>query len=300
MTDTARPTFEDVAARPPLALRFRRSLFGNSGMMLGGGLLLLILIAALLGQIFWPISPFAQDVSARIVDPVWSPKGSWEHPLGTDTLGRDYLARLLYGARISLLIGVVSVVSAGLIGTILGMTAGYVGGRWDQFVLILITTRLAMPVVLIALSVVAAIGNSMSIVIAVLGLLLWDQFAVVSRSTTMQVKSQDYIVSAQALGCSHLRMLLREVLPNIWNSLVVVASIEMANAVLLEAALSFLGLGVQPPLPSWGLMVAEAKDYLFFSPWLITIPGIALMILVLGINLLGDGLRDLGSRSGRI
>ena len=300
MADSTRSTFDDLAARPPLALRFRRCLFGNSGLLLGGGLLLLILIAAMLGQIIWPVSPFTQDVSVRIVDPVWSPKGSWKHPLGTDTLGRDYLARLLYGARISLLIGVVSVVSAGLIGTFLGMTAGYVGGRWDQFVRILIATRLAMPVVLIALSVVAAIGNSMSIVIAVLGMLLWDQFAVVSRSATMQVKSQDYVVSAQALGCSHLRILLREVLPNIWNSLVVVASIEMANAVLLEAALSFLGLGVQPPLPSWGLMVAEAKDYLFFSPWLITIPGIALMILVLGINLFGDGLRDLGSRSGEV
>ena len=300
MTQPSDPLAAGPELRAPRASRLTRSIFGNSGLAIGGGLLVLILAAAVLGQFVWPVSPFTQDVSARLVNPIWHADGSWTHPLGTDTLGRDYLARILYGARISLLIGVVSVVTAGLIGTVLGMTAGYWGGRWDRIVRILVTTRLAMPVVLIALSVVATVGNSLTVVIAVLGLLLWDQFAVVSRSATMQVKSQDYIVSAQALGCSHLRILLREILPNISNSLIVVASIEMANAVLLEAALSFLGLGVQPPLPSWGLMVAEAKDYLFFSPWLITIPGVMLMLLVLAINLLGDGLRDVGSRAGRV
>jgi peptide/nickel transport system permease protein len=154
--------------------------------------------------------------------------------------------------------------------------------------------------VLVALAVVGLMGNSFTLVILVLGLLLWDRFAVVARSTTMQVRNLDYVSAAWCAGCSRASMLLREVLPNIATHLAVVATLEMALAILLEAALSFLGLGVPPPLPSWGLMIAEAKDYMFFSPWVIMIPGVALFVLVFGINLLGDGLRDmLGTQDAR-
>ena len=156
-----------------------------------------------------------------------------------------------------------------------------------------ITCRLSMPLILVALAVVALVGSSLTVVILTLGLLLWDRFAVVARTTTMQVRNLDYIAAAQAAGASRAHIVLREVLPNIVTHLVVVATLEMALAILLEAALSFLGLGVPPPLPSWGLMIAEGKDYMFFSPWVIVIPGAALFVLVLGINLLGDGLRDL-------
>jgi peptide/nickel transport system permease protein len=195
---------------------------------------------------------------------------------------------------------VLTVIASGLIGTTLGVLGGFFGGRMDDLVLFAITCRLSIPVVLVALAVVGLMGNSFTLVILVLGLLLWDRFAVVARSTTMQVRNLDYVSAAWCAGCSRASMLFREVLPNIATHLAVVATLEMALAILLEAALSFLGLGVPPPLPSWGLMIAEAKDYMFFSPWVIMIPGVALFVLVFGINLLGDGLRDmLGTQDAR-
>jgi peptide/nickel transport system permease protein len=219
--------------------------------------------------------------------------GQRAHLLGTDQIGRDYLSRLIYGARISMLIGVLTVIVSGAIGITLGIIGGFHGGRTDDVVMFLITCRLSIPLILVALTVVALVGSSLTVVILTLGLLLWERFAVVARTTTMQVRHLDYVAAAQAAGASHWHVLTREVLPNIANHLLVVATLEMALAILLEAALSFLGLGVPPPLPSWGLMIAEAKEYMFFSPWVIVTPGIALFILVLGINLLGDGLRDM-------
>ena len=269
-------------------------------LMLGALIVGVIALAAVLGPSLAPNDPFAQDLGKRLVVPFWMAGGGWEHPLGTDQLGRDYLARLVYGARISMVIGVLTVIASGLIGTTLGVLGGFFGGRMDDVVLFAITCRLSIPVVLVALAVVGLMGNSFTLVILVLGLLLWDRFAVVARSTTMQVRNLDYVSAAWCAGCSRTSMLLREVLPNIATHLAVVATLEMALAILLEAALSFLGLGVPPPLPSWGLMIAEAKDYMFFSPWVIMIPGVALFVLVFGINLLGDGLRDmLGTQDAR-
>ncbi|MBN8927958.1 MAG: ABC transporter permease [Rhodospirillales bacterium] len=236
----------------------------------------------------------------RMIPPEWMDGGSALYPFGTDQLGRDYLSRLLYGARISLLIGTLAVVTSGLIGITLGILGGYFGGRVDDVVMFAITCRLSIPLILVALTVVAFVGSSLTVVVLTLGLLLWDRFAVVARTTTMQVRTLDYIAAAQAAGASRLHILTREVLPNILSHLVVVATLEMALAILLEAALSFLGLGVPPPLPSWGLMIAEGKDYMFFSPWVIMIPGIALFVLVLGINLLGDGLRDMLGTGRRV
>jgi peptide/nickel transport system permease protein len=259
------------------------------GVLIVGGVLLVAIFAPLLA----PHDPFAQDLMARMTPPQWMDGGSPVHPFGTDQLGRDYLSRLIYGARISMLIGTLTVIASGTIGITLGVLGGYFGGRVDNVVMFVITCRLAIPLILVALTVVALIGSSLTVVVLTLGLLLWERFAVVARTTTMQVRNLDYIAAAQASGASRVHILLREVLPNILSHLVVVATLEMALAILLEAALSFLGLGVPPPLPSWGLMIAEGKDYMFFQPWVIMIPGIALFVLVLGINLLGDGLRDL-------
>ncbi|MEA2773354.1 MAG: peptide/nickel transport system permease protein [Acetobacteraceae bacterium] len=257
----------------------------------------LIVSAALLIAIFAPYlvphDPFAQDLNLRLIPPFWMDGSQPMHLLGTDQLGRDYLSRLIYGTRVSMLIGVLTVIASGLIGITLGILGGFYGGRTDDLVMFLITCRLSIPLILVALTVVALVGSSLTVVILTLGLLLWDRFAVVARATTMQLRSLDYIAAAQAAGASRAHVLLREVLPNIAHHLVVVATLEMALAILLEAALSFLGLGVPPPLPSWGLMIAEAKEYMFFSPWVIMIPGVALFVLVLGINLLGDGLRDM-------
>ena len=277
----------------------RRRILRNKALLVGGGLLLLILLMALLAPWVAPHDPYAQDLVNRTMPPVWMDKGGWLHPLGTDPLGRDYLSRLLYGARISLLIGISVAVISGLIGTTLGMLAGYFGGRTDMVVSFLVTTRLSMPVILVALATVALVGGSLWIVILVLGLLKWDRFAVVMRSATQQVRSLDYVAAARSAGASTPRILLGEVLPNVMPHLIVVATLEAASAILLEAALSFLGLGVQPPLPSWGLMISEAKAYMFFSFWLIAIPGTALAVLIFAINLCGDGLHDLLSPEGR-
>jgi peptide/nickel transport system permease protein len=285
-------------AEPGAAPGPRRTI-GNTSLVIGLAILGLMLLVALLAPLLAPHDPYAQDLAHRLVPPVWSAKGDWLHPLGTDNLGRDYLSRLLYGARISLLIGSSVMVISGLIGTGLGLVAGYFGGKVDLLITFLITTRLAMPVILVALAVVALLGGSLLVVILTLGLLKWDRFAVVMRSATQQTRALDYVAAAEAAGASTTRIVLGEVLPNIAPHLIVVATLEAASAILLEAALSFLGLGVQPPLPSWGLMISEAKAYMFFSFWLIAIPGTALAILVFAINLTGDGLRDAVAPDGR-
>ncbi|HEX4260261.1 MAG TPA: ABC transporter permease [Acetobacteraceae bacterium] len=255
---------------------------------------------AILAPLLVPHDPFSQNLAARFIPPVWMKGGSTAHLLGTDQLGRDYLSRLILGARISMMIGASTVVMSGLIGTTLGLLGGYYGGVLDRVVMFVVSCRLAIPLILVALTVVSLIGSSLLVVMLTLGLLLWERFAVVSRAATRQVAALDYVSAAWAAGCSRLWIILREILPNIAHHLIVIATIDMAIAILLEAALSFLGLGVPPPLPSWGLMIAEAKDYMFFKPWVIELPGLALLVLVLGINLLGDGLRDaLGARTER-
>lgn len=291
---------EEITGPTPAAL-MRRRVFGHAGFMIGVVVLVVIVLMAIFAPLISPGDPYDQVLSRKLIPPVWhdSAKASWEHPLGTDHLGRDYLTRLFYGARISLLIGFAAMLISGVIGTTLGVLAGYFGGRVDMVVNFIITTRLSMPVVLVALAVVSLIGSSLTVVVWVLGLLIWDRFAVVTRSATQQVRNLDFIASAQALGCSTARILFSEILPNIANTLIVIATIEVAHAILLEAALSFLGLGVQPPEPSWGLMISEAKGMMFFDAWLIAIPGTALFALVLAVNLLGDGLRDITAPENR-
>ncbi len=283
----------DVA--PSRGLRW----LGHRSLVIGATLLALIAAAAVFAPLLSPHDPYAQDLGHRLVPPVWYPKGEWAHPLGTDGLGRDYLARTLYGGRISLLIGVSVAALSGVIGTALGVAAGYFGGRVDLAVTFLITVRLALPVILVALASVAVVGGSLPLVILVLGLLKWDRFVVVMRSATQTVRSLDYVSAARSGGATTRRILWREVMPNVAPFLIVTATLEAASAILLEAALSFLGLGVQPPLPSWGLMISEAKPYMFFSFWMIAIPGTCLAALIFAVNLLGDGLRDAVSPGAR-
>ncbi len=298
MTDVIRAdTFE--VAEPSAAARLWKRVRGHKGLIAGSLLFLVIVAVALTAPLIAPHDPYDQNLTNRLVPPIWYERGTWTHPLGTDNLGRDYLSRMLYGAQISLLIGVSVMLISGTIGTALGLAAGYFGGRIDMAITFLVTTRLALPVVLVALAVVAMVGGTLTIVIAVLGLLKWDRFAVVMRSATQQVRSLDYVAAAEAAGASRLRIILGEILPNVAPQLIVVATVEAASAILLEAALSFLGLGVQPPLPSWGLMISEAKNFMFFSFWLIAIPGTALALLVLAINMMGDGLRDVTAPEGR-
>ena len=294
------PTAEEILVPTPGA-QLRRRVFGNTGLIIGAAVLLTIVFVAVFADVISPGDPFDQVLVRKLIPPIWhdTPKATWDHPLGTDALGRDYLTRLFYGARISLFIGFAAMIISGIIGTTLGVLAGYFGGRVDMVVNFILTTRLSLPVVLVALAVVSLIGSSLTVVIWVLGLLIWDRFAVVMRSATQQIRNLEFVAAAQALGCSTPRIILSEIMPNIANHLIVVATLEMAHAILLEAALSFLGLGVQPPEPSWGLMVSEAKGLMFFDAWLITIPGAAIFALVLAINLLGDGIRDVTAPENR-
>jgi len=292
------PAAEEILAPSPTQI-MRRKLLGHAGITIGGGVLLVMIFMALFAPWIAPFDPFDQDLSRRLIPPIWHDKGTWTHILGTDHFGRDYLTRVIYGSQISLMIGFLAMLISGVIGTTMGVAAGYFGGRVDMVIMFFITTRLAMPVILVALAIVALIGSSLEIVILVLGFLIWDRFAIVMRSATMQVRSMDYVTAARAVGCSTLRIILGEIMPNIFNALIVVATVEVAHAVLLEAALSFLGLGVQPPSPSWGLMISEGKGHMLFKPWVVGIPGTAIFLLVLSINLLGDGIRDVTAPENR-
>ncbi|MDF2811806.1 MAG: ABC-type transporter, integral rane subunit [Microvirga sp.] len=271
----------------------------HTGLTAGAVILATIVLMGLFAPLLAPHDPYEQNLLARIVPPVWYEGGSWEHPLGTDHLGRDYLSRLLYGARVSVFIGVTVAFVSGIIGTVLGVTAGYFGGKTDVVISFLITARLALPVILVALAIVALFGSSLTVVVSVLGLLLWDRFALVMRATTQQIRDADFVMAAKVQGASTLQIIIQEILPNVATNLTVVATLEIAQAIVLEAALSFLGLGVPPPLPSWGLMLAEGKSFILFDPWLITIPGVLLFGLVLAINLVGDGLRDVTAPDSR-
>ncbi len=297
MTDMTDPLLQEITGPTPGQM-LRKRVFGHQGLLIGAVVLVLLVLVAVFAPLIAPHDPYAQSLLARLQPPVFL-GGDWAHPLGTDHLGRDYLSRLIYGARVSLLIGGVAALISGVIGTAMGVAAGYFGGRVDAVVTFLINVRLAMPVVLVALAVVAIFGGSLNVVIVVLGLLLWDRFAVVMRASTLQVRGREYVAAARAIGCSNLRIVLTEIMPNIVNNLIVVVTLEMAHAILLEAALSFLGLGVQPPTPSWGLMVSEGKQMMLFEPWLVLIPGAVLFVLVLAINLLGDGLRDVTAPENR-
>ncbi len=270
----------------------RRGRLVNLSMALGGGILLFWIAVALLAPLLAPHDPYAQDLTQRLWRPFWEAKSTSAHILGTDGFGRDYLSRLIYGSRVSLLIGFGAAAIAGAIGVSLGLLAGSLGGRTDTVITFLISVRLALPLILIALSLVSLTGNSLPVVVIVLGLLMWDRFAVVTRTAAQQVARREFVGASELMGSSRAWILLRVVLPNVANSVIVVATLEIAHAMLLEAALSFLGIGIAPPTPSLGLMIAEARPYLFFEVWMITLPGLALFSLVLAVNLFGDGVRD--------
>jgi peptide/nickel transport system permease protein len=268
----------------------------HKSLIIGATIVSALVLAALFAPLIAPYSPFGQDLNGRLVPPQFL-GGSSAHLLGTDLLGRDYLSRLIYGARASLAVASGTVLLSSILGVTLGMLGGFYGGKTDLAVVYLITVRLSLPSILVALSVVGLIGGSLPIIMTVLAGLLWDQYAIVSRSLVIQLRDREFVQAARAAGCSNLSILIADILPCLVIPLITVTTLEMAHAVMLEAALSFLGLGIKPPMASWGLMIAEARDFVFFDPWLVNIPGFALLFLVLGINLLGEGLSGLFGRS---
>jgi len=260
---------------------------GFTGVVLIAGLLLM---AAAAPQIA-PYSPTAQDLRARLVPPAWEDDGSWKHALGTDHLGRDVLSRVIHGSQVSLAVGAAVVLIAGAFGVVLGLIAGYHGGRIDIFIMRWIDTQVAFPGLLIALIILAVIGPSLPAVILVLSLNGWMVYGRMTRGLALSVRQTAYVEAAEMVGCSATRVIFRHILPNLTSPLLTLAILEFARIVLAEAALSFLGMGIQPPATSWGLDVASGKNYMFRAWWLVTFPGIAISITVLAINLVASWLR---------
>ena len=268
-----------------------RSPVGLLGVILVGAAVLMAVGAPLIA----PLSPMEFNFRSRLLPPSWL-GGEPGFFLGTDQLGRDLLSRLIFGARISLLVGVLGVLISLLIGVTLGLISGYVGGLVDNFISRIIDTFMAIPFILLALAVVGVVGtsggNSLTILVVVLGLTGWVTFARVVRGEVLSVKNLEYVEAANALGQRDFLVIFRHVLPNVTASIIVLATLQIATVIIAESSLSFLGLGVQPPTVTWGIMLADGRDYLATSWWLSTFPGIAITLTTLGMILLGDWLRD--------
>ena len=273
-----------VTARPRRRVSFR-AVFGFSVLLLMGG-------AAVFAPQLAPWDPGRQMLLKRLKPPMWQERGLREHPLGTDHLGRDILSRILYGGRISLGVGLTAVTLAALIGVTLGLLAGFFGGRTDAFIMRVVDVFLAIPYILLAMGVVFALGPSLLNVILVMGVTRWVQFARIVRADVLSLREREFVAGARARGNRPLRLLLHHVLPNALTPIIVVATLELAFMIIYESALSFLGLGVQPPTPTWGWMLADGRNYIATAWWLATLPGLAIMLTVLAVNLLGDWLRD--------
>ncbi|ODT06458.1 MAG: peptide ABC transporter permease [Mesorhizobium sp. SCN 65-20] len=258
---------------------------------LGFAVIVALLLMAIFAPLIAPYDPAAQSVISRLKPPAWLPKGSWEHILGTDHLGRDVLSRVIYGARASLLVGVVVVLAAGTFGVVLGLWAGFKGGRTDSVIMRIVDVQVAFPGLLLILLVISVIGPSMTTMIIVLAITNWMVYARVVRGIVLSVRQMPYVEAAEMIGCRTSRVIFRHILPNLISPLLTLGILEFTNIVLAEAALSFLGLGVQPPATSWGLDVANGRDYIFVAWWLITFPGMSIAITVLAVNLFASWVR---------
>ncbi len=254
-------------------------------------LITLLILMALFAPFIAPHDPAEQDLTARLVPPFWYEKGSMEHIFGTDHLGRDVLSRAIHGSRVSLWVGTSVVLIAGGFGVVMGLLAGYLGGRIDAFIMRWIDTQVAFPGLLLALIILSVIGPSLTTVVIVLALNGWMVYGRLTRSSVLSVRQSPYVEAAEIVGCRWPRVVFRHILPNLTSPLLTLAILEFARIVLAEAALSFLGLGIQPPATSWGLDVAVGKNYMFMAWWLVTIPGTAIAITVLAINLVASWLR---------
>jgi ABC-type dipeptide/oligopeptide/nickel transport system permease subunit len=268
--------------------------FGRLRPLAAGGLILGVAVcAAVLAPALAPHDPYAQAVAARLIPPVWEEGGGWTNPLGTDPLGRDLLSRIIYGARISISAAALAVAVSMVLGVLMGLVAGYYAGRVDTVISNLVNLMLAFPFLLLALAAVAVMGPGFRNMVIVLGLTGWPISTRVVRAETLKYREREFVLAARALGLGSWRVIQGHVLPNLINTIIVMASLEVARMIILESFLSFLGLGIQPPTPSWGSMLGEGRVYMFTHWWLAAFPGLAIFITTLGINLFGDGLRDL-------
>jgi peptide/nickel transport system permease protein len=252
----------------------------------------LLVIPALLAPVVAPYDPLQGSLSKRLKPPVWQEGGTTDHLLGTDKLGRDMLSRIIHGSRVSLMVSLVAIFVGGTIGTVLGLMSGYFGGWLDSLLMRMVDISLSLPTILLALVLVAAVGPSFGTVIGVLVVILWARYARLVRGETLSVKQRDFIARARVAGASHTRIMARYILPNVVNSLIVLATLQVGYVILLESALSFLGAGLPRPTPAWGLMIADGRELIVTAWWVSMFPGLAIMLTVLALNLLGDWLRD--------
>ena len=266
-------------------VRRRTALFGML-VVLG------VLLAALFAPLVSPFDPLEQDIGQRLREPGWQGAQGHLHPLGTDHLGRDILSRIVFGSRIALVVGLAAVAISGVLGMLIGLIAGYFGGRVDDFLMRLADIQLAFPFILLAIAVIGVLGPSLRNIIIVIGVSSWVVYARVVRGEVLSIREREYVQAAIALGSQHWRVLRHHVLPNTFTPWLVVATLDMARVIVIESALSFLGLGVQPPTPTWGSMISLNRVYINSAPWMVIFPGLAISVTVISFNVLGDFLRD--------
>ncbi len=274
-------------------IRFLKRMWQFRMGVIGGLFLLSLIIIAVFTAWLAPHNPYTQDVTQSLAPPVWIEGGSSDHLLGTDHLGRDILSRIMYGSRISLVIGFSAVTLQLILGVALGMLAGYYQGWVDSLISFLVDAMLSFPYILLAISLVAVLGASFQNIIIALAISGWTKYARISRIETIKLKEQEFILATHSLAYSSWRIIINHILPNILPTLVVISTVGVARAIISESLLSFLGLGIQPPTPSWGVMLAEGRDFMFMQWWLAAFPGMAIFLAALSINFLGDTLRDL-------
>jgi peptide/nickel transport system permease protein len=233
-------------------------------------------------------------LTERLTPPVWQEGGTWDHPLGTDKVGYDIASRVIHGARVSLIVAGLSILSGGLVGTTLGLVAGFFGGWWDHIIMRLVDIKLSIQSVLLALVLVSVMGPGFHTVIIVIALVLWVRYARLVRGEVLALKNQDFVAKARVAGASNFRIMSRHLFPNVVNTIIVLATLEVGQVILLEAGLSFLGVGIPRPTPAWGLMVADGRNLIAAGNgwWISLFPGLAILLTVLSMNLLGDWLRD--------
>jgi peptide/nickel transport system permease protein len=255
-------------------------------------LLVILVLPALLAPWLAPHDPLEGRLAQKLTPPVWLTGGSWEYPLGTDPLGRDILSRLIFGARVSLSVSLVAIFIGGLAGTVLGLVAGYFGGWTDTLIMRAVDIAFSLPTILLGLVLAVVIGPSFRTVIVIVAFLLWARYARQVRGEVLSVKERDFVAQARIAGCSHVRIMFGHILPNVVNTLIVLATLQVGYVILLEGTLSFLGVGIPPPTPAWGLMVATGRALIVSAWWVSFFPGLAILLTVLTLNLLGDWLRD--------
>ena len=251
-----------------------------------------LVVAAVFAAFLAPQSPTDGDITTKLIPPMWMEQGSAEHPLGTDRFGRDVLSRIIYGSRISLLVSLMAIVVSGTLGTLVGLISGYRGGLTDVILMRLTDIALSLPTILIAVVLVAVSEPSFRNVILVIALLLWPRFARQVRGETLGIKEQDFVALAVVAGRSSAWIISRHILPNVMPTLLVISTLQVGYVILLEGTLSFLGVGVPPPNPAWGLMIADGRGFLATAWWITLFPGLAMLLTVLAVNLMGDWLRD--------